>query len=793
MKLKRFIFNTFLFIFVCAGVCGAVCYANYVDYQNKLSKPATNDAVTAPVSAEQTVLNNLITNITTAEKMSGTVNVFSSDQKVNVKLYLHFANTATGIRLSADIMGKFNGTEISAQLTYLNGIAYLNAYNTKIKVSTSDAFGLVTQLLNSGTNNELTSVLDTDKLLEAVNGMTTEEQADGSQVIKLTVPNLCTLSVWATANGVPKTASITNLTVGAQNINVNAIFTPTSNSEINVNESEYSPIEITQETTNIISNILEVAKNFNGVELSGNISVKGLANIETTVFIDKSLTLKAILNCSGITATIYYKNKNIYLEFMNNCIKLTASELLQFLNDTLGIGVGSTLNFSVVNDSVVLNENTITFAVGEDCVVGAHATGNNYVADLVAYKYYGTVSVPEIGNYQTVTLKDLNVIYNQFKQLATAKEYSFDFEGTVSGKSVFVNGYISTKKNFSGVNSFALKGTFNGNYIGFYYCNNYYYININNAKAKFSSACATQMYEYIVNYAGVGIADGLDIVKFINKYAVNLNYYGGNTFSLETSVGSATLVLRGNFADISLNNLQIAGISASGSIKLYEGNKLNLLSGVGNIESYTNLSSTTSLAKSIANTLKQDGRSLSGYLYLTTEKIELLKIGVKVTTYYSNATPSIKIELTNLPTSAFVSNYSSLLYYNSRTTITLTPTAVKLEHKITNIFTTISKTDVNSTYSYGELTTEVLAKALGIKQSLINKVSDSQNSSSLNIGELCNGIALTNKQLSINLKNGLSSLGCTAFDAKINYKNNLVTSININAEIMNLHLAIELD
>ncbi len=795
MKLKKAIFNIFLFIIVFAGSTGAVLYSKYANYKKELkNNPQTEILVDANMSQEQTVLNGLIQKITTAESLGGTITISSTDKKALVNCDVNYKMMQDGnIKLTASINGKYNGSNLELDVVYQNNTAYINIAGTKVSIKTDEIFELLQNLLNNQTNSDLSGVLNTDVLLQAVNGMQTIKQQNGCELIKLTVPNLCTLQVLAMADGTPISATINNLKVANQNFNITAKFSNKADLGYNTPLSSYTPLSITQDTVNIATNVVNIAKNFEGIALKGNITLKNLPNIGVTLFIDKNYNIKAVLDAKSLTATIYYINNEFYLDFMETQIKLNATELFDFLNNTLKIPVSSNTKFGIINNTIVFNNNTLTFNVSEHNILSAHLKADGMSIDLNALNFVGVVETPNV-TYNPVTITELKNLYNRIYNLATANSYTFQIDAKVNGASIFAQCYLQTLPGFEGVEKFAVSGTLNNNKIGVYYLNNVYYVNINDIKARFNSECATELLNFISSKTSASFIDGFDIAEFIKTYAINLDYNGGESFAINTNVGSAKLVVRSTRTDITLNNLKIAGVTINGSATAYIGEKVNLFNGIGALSGYKNLSNTSTLVNAVSNTLNKTGRTMSGSISFHFKDFNIWDVNIAVTPIKTNGQIGLQIRLSNLPTTSLVTIYNPLIHTNSACTLTITTNQLKVVHTVYNKWSNSTITDVNKTYALNNLSINILKEVLGLDNNLF-KLINKQNTgsaSSIPVGELFKGLQIANNQLSYNLRTGLTVMGIDTFNVKMKYSNNLITSLWAGIAINNFTMVLNL-
>lgn len=247
--------------------------------------------------------------------------------------------------MNAKVEADMQGTNLNAEIAYLNGTIFLSSQGTNIKLQTSSMVQIISFVANLGLNQNVElPEINTNELLENFQNMRAKKQADGSLLLQFKITNDCKLNFYTDENFTLKKIQANNVQFGNIALNLYADLKPNEDIVITNPEDEKQFVDISAgfEVTNLVDEIiankqfgLDFNLTYNG---SQKISLNGAFNLDLNSSLNLSLQADLSLNGTKIPVALHLQNGNLYinlgsLKFMvsksnlNETIKAVSAEL----------------------------------------------------------------------------------------------------------------------------------------------------------------------------------------------------------------------------------------------------------------------------------------------------------------------------------------------------------------------------------------------------------------------------------------------------------------------------------
>lgn len=783
--LKKVLMRVFLFITIFIGTTACVCLYGYEDYLK--NKDSENTKIT---QQEDMLLTNLLNNVIEQPAMNGTLSIKSSDNKTNIQGNIAYLNTTSNPRVNANIIGSINGIIININCIYIDGIIYLKINNsTKFSFATDDFLTTAKNILNEITNGDLSGVLDTSALQSALSNIQTTE-IDGGNRIDAHIDGIGSIFVLTNHKDFPTYISANNLNLGNTNYSILINLSPSSNTSITVNKSEYTMITL-GDYTHIVGALVKIVMN-KGASLSGQITLENGLYSSISLIITSNLEIKATLDLYGITADFYYSKGTITANLLNNTFKITLNELIKLLNNQFNLSINSKLNLKLTNSNQIsVNEtNSILFNITNGNLNSLSINGENFTANLNVSSSIKTFSIPETNT--TLDANQLTTIFNNYNSLLTAECYSIDIDGKANNIAISGDLYLKLDKTFNTLSEFCYYGTIASKYVNIYYKDNNYYLYYNGLKAKFSSKCVSDLYSYLTENTNISPIEINDLSNIFNKYISYTKLYATGKIYLEfSSGGNIQIIPRTGYFDASLTNFNVANTTLSLSARIKQNNPVykTYLDQL-NTSSYTDYSEVSNLVNATKNTLTKNQNTFTGKLSFSLWNWNFYNIDISMKTKYSNGKIILTINLSNLPTSAIITEYNIIGYKNHQLSLTIQDAKISIYRTIQTRFTNKTKIEENYTTSLKALGLADIKNMFGLDNTLFwlfKSTTFQAPTENLIIKMLNNGsIKLVDNSLYVNLINMGLAKYITKADARVRYNSKELTNLNISLSIKNI-------
>lgn len=789
MKLKRFIICFSLVLLAFVGTACGVVYAHYYSYSNELAQSNVNNtSIQKPVESEESkLITNLVTNITTADSISGEVIVNGTGtSNLTGKIYYDASQNTS---LYADIEGRYRGKKISCTAGYKDGNIYIQYGTAKFCASTTDLLSAVTELIGGSTSGDFSSLLDIELLKDLLGGMEITDLENGYKNISLNIPNFTSVNITVTAKGFPTQIKTGLLNIGGENVSLTIILDPKAKTVPTIDTTSYQKLILDQESNQLIYTILNLI-NKGGVGISGNLNVGGSDVAFVDAIITPDLKVKVEITSDIINANIYYIDNCFYIDALGNLLKVNFSDVTQFFNSLFGSSNSSTSlpTITMLNSTTLsVQNNTISLCTTDNQLIDALITGENYSLDLVAYSYNQNFAL-DTSCYTSISATSIVNMAKRSVNFANSDNYSFEFSGSLSGFNAKLNGYIG-KNEYGALDSLCAIGDIEGQKFALYLTDGYYYLNTGSECVKFSTTCINELSLYISKIYGVSGFTYNDIVKLVDQLQLNALIKSEYRLLVETTYGDVNVYVYSSSIKVSTDSLKIGSMTAKGEINIYSNsNYYSHYISEFNRSAYTDLSETSNVVSALSTSMKA-GTTFSGNITLVLDKVlgisinhTIVNISTTLTTRYFGGNLYLKLQLDNLPTSSMITPYSSIGYTNHSCTITIFGNSVKIYRTITNKFSGQTQVEVNKTISLTSLNpTTLISDVFGLKQRIVSKFASSSSSNNINVNTnaLIRSISLTDNTLGLSLTNAINELNVSQFDTKIAYTSSGVNSIDI--------------
>ena len=789
--LKKILMRVFLFIAIFIGTTACVClygYDNYTKNKDTNTKPITQQ--------EDMLLTNLLNNVVEQPAMSGNLTIKSSDNKTNIQGNINYLNTSSP-KVSANLTAYINGQSVTVNCIYINKIIYLTINNTtKISFSTDDFLSTAQNILNGITNGELSSVIDTSALQSALGNIKTTEINGGSR-IDANIEGIGSIFILTNSKDFPTHLSANNLKLGNTTYSIQLKLSPSTNTTITVNKSDFTQITL-GDYSDIAGALVKIVMN-KGVSLSGQITLENGLTSTISLIITSNLEIKGSLELYGIKADFYYSKGAITANLLNNTFKMTLDELLKLFKTNFNLNINSKLNLELTSPSqLTINEtNSVLFNMSNGNLNSIIINGENFTADLNVSTYYTTFTIPQTNT--TIDANQLTTIFNNYNSLINADCFSVELTGKANNITVSGDLYLKLDKSFNSISEFCFYGKIASKYVNIYYKNNYYYLYYNGLKAKFSEKCVSDLYAYLTENSNITPIEIKDFETLFDKYISYAKLYANGKIYVEFSKGgNIELIPRTGYFDASISNLNISGTTISLTTRIKQNSTsyktyLNQL----NTSSYKDYSEVSNLVNATKNTLTKSSNTFTGQLSFSLWEWNFYNIDITMQTKYSNGKIVLTINLSNLPTSAILTEYNIIGYKNHKLTLTIKDAKMSVYRTIQNRFTGKTKIEENYTIALKALGLEDVKNMFGFDNTifwLFRNASYTVPTENMLIEMLNSGtIKLVDSSLYVNLLNMNLAKYITRADARLRYNSKELTSLNISLSIKNiLHIQLNL-
>ena len=788
MKVKRLIFNICLMVLAFCATASMVVYAKYYNFSN--NTPTANDqntANTATESEESKLLNNLVSTIMTADKLSGTVYINGTGStNIEGSIYYDASKSAT---LYADIVGTYNKKKINLTAGLINDELYLSYEGVKFKINTTNAFNVVTELLGGATSGDFGSMFDIEQLKQLMGDMTITDRADGGKTIKIALPDISSITIETNKAGFPTLIRSGLVKVGNENLSATIVLNQKAKQMPSISTSGYMNFEVDQNTTKLITTFMNII-NDGGVKLRGSLEVNGSSVCLIDCTIAKNLNTKISLSYNSVEASLYYINNNLYLNAFGNQIKISLADALAYFKRVFGVSLtSSTPKITMLNSTTIdVQDNKIALSVKGDKLINISVSGKNYSASLDAESTNQSFAFSDSG-YSYMSVTTLTSLSNKIINASNQSQISLEFKGDLDGRPTTAYGYVQFLDNKT-INQLCLIGDIKNNRFAIYFKDGYFYLNSDGALTKFSASAVDEFISYFSSIYSTSNFDLNELLDFFNQIKLSAVLKSENRLELNSSVGTINTYIYNNSIKISTDGVMIGGFRLSGDLKVnlastYYKHYLNEFKA----EYYTDLSDVTASTNAIAKSLKS-GKTLRGNLRLSLDKIlfidtniKLVDIKVYVKSIYKNGNLGLEIRLFNLPTNALITDYSNNKYCNHSAVVQIAGNSIKIKRTLEEKATGSTIVAVDKTLKLSYLSNENIADIFGISKSIIKKTSASATQNNFNFNALLNGITATDQTLSVNLQKAFKGLNMTQFDVFVANNNGLLSSIALNAKI----------
>lgn len=789
MKLKRFIISFSLVLLAFVGTACGVVYSHYYNYSKELAESNVNNtSIEKPVESEESkLITSLITNITTADSVSGEVIVNGTGtSNLTGKIYYDATQNSS---LYADIEGRYRGKKISCTAGYKDGKIYIQYGSAKFCASTTDLMGVVTELIGGSTSGDFSSLLDIELLQDLLGGMEITDLENGYKNISLNIPDFTSVNITVTANGFPTQIKTGLLNIGGENVGLTIILDQKAKTVPTIDTTSYQNLILDQDSNQLIYTILNLI-NKGGVGISGNLNVGGNDVAFVDAIITSDLKIKVEITSEIVNACIYYIDNCFYIDALGNLLKVSFSDVTTFFNSLFGAtNSSSTLPTITMLNSTTLSvqDNTVSLCTSDNQLIDALITGKNYSLDLVAYSYNQNFTL-DTASYTSISATSIINMAKRSVNFANSDNYSFEFSGSLSGFNANLNGYIG-KNEYGALNSLCVIGDIENQRFALYLTDGYYYLNTGSECVKFSTSCINELSSYISKIYGVSGFTYNDIVKLVDQLQLNALIKSEYRLLVETAYGDVNVYVYSSSVKLSTNALKIGYLTAKGEITIYSNsNYYSHYISEFNRSAYTDLSEATNVANALSSSMKA-GTTFSGNITLVLDKIlgisinhTIVNISTTLTTRYSGGNLYLKLQLDNLPTASTITPYSSICYTNHSCTLTIFGNSIKIYRTITNKFSGQTQVEVNKTINLNSLNPiTLISDVLGLKQSIVSKFTSSSTSNniSVNTDALFRSISFTDGTLGLNLTKAINGLNVSQFDTKIAYTSSGVNGIYV--------------
>lgn len=788
MRIKRLIFNISLMILAFCATASIIVYSKYYNYSKETNTtPDSTTTNTSVESEESKLLNNLVSSLMSADSLSGTV-IISGNGNTNVEGQIYY-DTASNTSLYTKIDGKYKNNKISLTAGLINDDLYVNYSGVKFKINTTNAFNVVSELLGSVTDGDFSSMFNLDTLKELMSDMKITDGTNGGKIITINVPNITSLTIETNKAGFPTIIRSGVVSVGSENITVTILLSQKAKSIPAIETSGYTNFEVDQNTTHLITTFMNII-NDGGVGLSGSLEVNNSSVGTIDCIIAKNLNTKIVLSFNSINVEFYYIDNNFYLNALGNKLKLSFSDVINYINSVFKTNAStSTPQITMVNSTTidVLN-NKIALSVKNDKLINISVAGSNYSISLNATTTNESISFDN-SNYSSLSVKNLATLSKKIINASKQNQMAIEFSGSISGKTTNANGFIEFTNDYS-INQLCLIGNISDSRFAIYFKDGYYYLNSGSALTKFSTSAVNEFISYFSSIYGTSDFDANDIITLIEKLKLSAVVKSENLIGISSSYGNVNAYIYDNSIKVSTSGLTIGNSKFSGTLKLllnstYYKHYIN----ESNSDYYTDLSNTATATSALVNALKQ-GKIMSGNLRLTLDKIlfvntdiVIMDIGVTVESIYKNGNLGLEINLTNLPTNSLITDISGCKYSNHQSLIQIAGNYIRIKRTATLKTSGETVVIVNKKINITSLSTDNLQDILGIKESIISKFNSGSTGSSVNFDAILDGIRTTDNTLSINLNKAFKGANFNRFNATLITNGSKLSSIIINAQI----------
>lgn len=730
---------------------------------------------------EMTILTGLVSSITGSENLLGTLSIKSSSGDCNVVAEIKFQNTEE-IALSCEVKGTYNKKTISASATYLNDVAYVNFYGTKLAIPVEEVASVVSAILDGTTGGDVTEIVNLDKLESILENVVEEKQPDGGTKVILTIPNLGEIIISIDESGLPSNINAEALKLGGQTYNISFEIRQVSENNISVKTDEYKVVRLNENGNQVLTCLMDIAKS-GGSEIAGSLDVDG-TKVDVSIYVNSKLEVMATAKLEGLEATIYYKQNKFYLDFLGNYMSVNATDVIKLFGDLFGADM-SLPKFAVVSDnSFSINKNTITFKTDStNKIISINVSGENFA---------GALAIRKSNKSFTVKTTATNLSYDYVKsaivsgkKLIEASEYSANVNASLNGKQIEGQLYLQKDANFTAT-AVCFIGLVNGNAFNIYSIDGYVYLDTLGNKMKFSHSSLDTAYAFISDKFGFDYLTLKDFVDYLKASKITIEAGNIPSLSISCTLGDGNISLYNTYAKVEVNNVKIASTRVSGEVSiypnetLYKNNFRNL-----NKALYTDLSKAEVALESAINSLTKSQANYSGYLSLALSSTNwiLKKVDVDITTYYNKTSNqlSFKILLKGLPTSNLFTNYSPFAHNNHKAEITISGNNLTVKRTIKNFWSGVTTVETNKTFNLSSLQFNTLLDALGLTK--VSSKFTPGTSISLSDDALFKSISATDSKLALNLKTGLKGFNIKKVSARMTYKNGYINNLNVAVNI----------
>lgn len=724
--MKKFLIYLIVFISLFIGTASCVVAIGYNDYLNKKNEP-----IESLSTQEETILTKLANNVITSENYTGKI-LFSSDDKSTSLTGSFSYNNTDSISAYISICGQVEAFNVELDLLMIGDNIFIDFNGIKLKVSSTallESFNEVISFINSKQSTQMPKI-DMSALQDVLSEIKTSETDFGYNV-NADIPSLCAISIITNKDFIPKQISVSNLTLGNEVYGLIITADQTAGQFPKINESDYLDIS---NALSYVSPILNTLSQDN-IIINGTLTM-GSLDVKTQIYINKNV-ITGIVNLYGIDVKFKYEDNFFYLDFLNNCYKLSSKEITTLLTTDLGLKTTSTFKITDTLSNNITKDTNILINVNKNNVI------DKFYFNYDKISFDATIgktlfNAPQISSKNYKTYTDVSNFISKFKGIIATK-YSIDIEGTYMNSHIEGKAFVGSKGNLTDIDTFYFDGKIGSLKSIIVYENGTAYLDINNSKIVLSNTTING----IIKNIGEIIKNNLWTTSKVPDLSnLNPTLTSINTRKIQICANDLSISLTSYnpkfIVDISSNNLNFnINILANSTSCQKISQKINK-------SSFTNIDNSQELTNSLKNTLNCNNYSYNGTLSLDILGIAFADIDINVSKKNNKTT----IILDNIPSTAAITNYNSIIYNNQSCKIEIAGNMMHIYRTISYRLTNKTIVACDKSISLSSLNVSILQDILGLKSSITKKLNSNNNSGILtNLSTDCINVLKTHTNI----------------------------------------------
>ena len=782
--LKKLALYSILFIVVALTTAAGVVVFN--------KTPQANNNSFVLETAEPTALSSVMSAAMNIDSYTGSLKIYSTDKTIDVVGSFTLSDLSQNPKANVFLEGQAFGKSFVVNIKYIDEYIYVlynNALGLKVAAKDLTDKQFIDEIVGIASNFIKTdSVIDfdTDKILASLNDVEEKETEKGFS-ISISLPDIGEFIVETDKDYIPTSVTGSNIKLFGKTISLDIHGSQGAISSIttsNVEENDYIDVSSAK---SMLSGVIKTLKQMPFV-LSGKIVVFG-QSIDLSVFVDNNLNMVADVSYANISAKLTYFNDYIYADICGAKLIGTFDELMELFGAYSGVDVERILSELSIRDSgFTVAGVKVDFEFFNNYITKIQFA-HNVCSGEFNVQYLAPCHVASPSGYRNaITFTRATEIINSYINIFESNKVSFKVSGSLNYKTEipFSLACYINHNDLQLENAF-LGGSFLEKSLYVYYKDEMAYVSYQNNKVKFSDAFAKNIFAYVrslfdvelpeINYLELAKEQLQSLEISYDATTINIVLECGLTVDIFSKTNKKEIVIKGNAFGCQFDCL----------VELFDkGNHFESAFNTLTTFQYTDISGLDSVATSVASTVLSENSKYKGTLTLNLLGVVGYEIGVEVEINNLTKDYEVAISLTNLPTTALVTDTTTLNFSSQRLEIVAKQNTLFVKRYAKGLFTGKEYVRLDKTYTITDLNVDSVFEMFGIGGIFGGKIKDAAKNASSSQKPTSSNILSYVKLFKLN--NGLLvSLSESVLPSSLEYiygwvetSNNQLSSIHAN-------------